>query len=171
MVNNSVMDAPVPTDFYDAYSPIIVWNGNSPRSEHGVAIRGRGDWARNNQVDGVTAAPARRPVRAGENSRALVLGGTLFFLQPDSGEVYRSTDATASQWTDLGAIPNFAPRCGAAAFVLGGKMWIVGGGACDYSRLYNDVWSSPDGVTWSQNAQPAAWSGRMWALLPPAAMA
>jgi hypothetical protein len=164
VINNGVMDAPVPTDFYDAYSPIIVWNGQL--TAVGATVWRSGDgvsWARNNQADGVTAAPGPVPVRAGENSRTLVLGGTLFFLQPDSGEVYRSTDATASQWTDLGAIPNFVPRCGAAAFVLAGKMWIVGGGACDYSRLYNDIWSSPDGLTWSQNAQPAAWSGRMWA--------
>jgi len=163
VVNNGVMDAPVPTDFYDSYSPIIVWNGQLTaigatvwRSADGVT------WARNNQADGVTAAAGPAPVRAGENSRALVLGTALYFLQPDSGEVYRSTDSSASQWTDLGAIPNFAPRCGAAAFVLQGKMWIVGGGACDYSHLYNDVWSSPDGVAWTQNAQPAAWSGRMW---------
>jgi hypothetical protein len=28
--------------------------------------------------------------------------------------------------------------------------------------VFNDVWSSADGVNWSQNATPAQWSGRMW---------
>src|SRR5207302_3387686 len=40
--------------------------------------------------------------------------------------------------------------------------WVEGGGACDYSRVLNDVWSSPDGVNWTQSAKPAEWSGRMW---------
>jgi len=62
----------------------------------------------------------------------------------------------------LGAIPGFTPRCGAAVFTMLGKIWIEGGGACDYSRVYHDMWSSPDGLTWTQSATPAAWSARMW---------
>jgi hypothetical protein len=42
-----------------------------------------------------------------------------------------------------------------------GKIWVQGGGACDYSRVFNDVWSSPDGVNWTQNTKAAEWSGRM----------
>jgi hypothetical protein len=41
-------------------------------------------------------------------------------------------------------------------------MWVVGGGACDYSAVYNDVWSSADGVSWTLSTLPAAWSARMW---------
>ncbi len=160
--NNGVMDAPVPTDFYDSYSAVVVWNGELTaigatiwRSPDGV------NWARNNQSDGTAVAgPVAR--RATENSRALVLGTTLYFLQPDTGEVYSTTDATASTWTDLGPIHGFAPRCGGAAFVLQGRMWIMGGGACNYSAVYHDIWSSADGVNWTQNTQPAAWSARMW---------
>lgn len=66
VVNNGVMDAPVPTDFYDSYSPIIVWSGQLTaigatvwRSADGVT------WTRNNQADGVTAAAGPAPVRAG----------------------------------------------------------------------------------------------------------
>jgi hypothetical protein len=46
--------------------------------------------------------------------------------------------------------------------VLEGEIWVEGGGACDYSAVYNDIWSSPDGVHWTQQPAPAAWSGRMW---------
>jgi hypothetical protein len=155
-VNNDVEDAQLPSDFYDSYSALTIWNGQ-------LTAIGATVWR---SVDGVTwlrnAAPGPLPVRATENTRAAQLAGALFVVQPDSGEVYRSTDADAAAWTDLGAISGFAPRCGAAVFVLQGKVWIEGGGACDYSAVYNDVWSSPDGVTWTQNAAPAAWSARMW---------
>lgn len=163
IANNGVHDTPPPTDFYDPYAPIVVWNGQLTaigatiwRSADGV------HWQRDNLPDGVTAAPGPAPNRATENSRALVLGTTLYFLQPDTGEVYSSVDPTASKWVDLDSVAGFTPRCGAAAFVLAGKLWIVGGGACDYSVMYHDIWSSPDGLNWTRAAAPAAWSGRMW---------
>ena len=154
----------MPTDFYDSYSPLVVWNDrlfaigatvwSSPDGTH---------WARQNLADGVTAAAG--PVhgsRANENSRALPIGRVLYFLQPDSGEVYSTSDVNAASWTGLGTIFGFPPRCGAAVFVSLGKLWIEGGGACDYSHTYNDIWSSPDGVPWTQSDTPAAWSARMW---------
>jgi hypothetical protein len=156
-------DAPDPTDFYDSYSALAVWKGQLTaigstvwRSADGVT------WAQVNLADGVTAAPGPLPHAATENSWSVILGASLFFLQSDSGEVYRSTDANASVWTDLGPIPGFTPRCGAAVFGLLGKIWVEGGGACDYSRVFNDVWSSADGVNWTQSAKPAEWSARMW---------
>lgn len=163
VVNNGVQDPPVPTDFYDSYSALVVWNGQLTaigatvwRSADGVK------WSRNNLPDGVTAAPGPSIIRATENSRAEILGNSLFFLQLDTGQVYVSTDANAASWTSLGAIPGYTPRCGPASFVLQGKLWVVGGGACDYSQVYNDVWSSADGVNWTQSPAPAQWSGRMW---------
>ena len=162
--HDGVPDAPLPTDFYDSYSALTVWNGQLTaigatvwRSVDGVT------WLRNNLADGTAApGPLAGLTRANENVRALALGGTLFFLQPDSGNVFRSTDPNAAVWTFMGVIPGFTPRCGAAAFTLGGKLWVMGGGGCDYSRVYNDIWSSPDGVNWTQSARPAAWSARMW---------
>ena len=158
-----VQDAAPPTDFYDSYSALAVWNGQLTaigatvwRSVDGVT------WSPNTLADGVTAAPGPLPVRATENTRAEILGGSLFLVQLDSGEVYRSSDPNAAVWSDLGAIPGFTPRCGSAVFTMLGKIWIEGGGACDYSRVYHDMWSSPDGVTWTQSATPAAWSARMW---------
>jgi len=162
--HDGVQDAPLPTDFYDSYSALTVWNGQLTaigstvwRSVDGVT------WLRNNLADGTAApGPLAGLTRANENVRALAVGGALYFLQPDTGNVFRSTDPNAAVWTFSGVIPGFTPRCGAAAFTLLGKMWVTGGGACDYSRVYNDIWSSPDGVNWTQSPNPAPWSARMW---------
>jgi hypothetical protein len=162
IVHNGVPDVPPPADFYDAYAALIVWNVQLTaigatvwRSADGVT------WLRNNQADG-SAVPGPLPVRATENTRAVILNGALFVLQPDSGEVYRSIDPNAAVWTDLGVVPGFAPRCGAAVFTAQGKIWIEGGGACDYSHVYHDMWSSADGVNWTLSPAPAAWPARMW---------
>ncbi len=161
-----------PTDFYDSYSAIVVWN--SRLFAIGSTVWSSADgthWARQNLADGVTAVPGPIiPINtiATENSRALQLGTSLFFLQPDTaGQVYTTTDPNAVSWLDLGPIPGFTPRCGATAFVLSGKLWIEGGGACNYSKTYHDIWSSSDGVTWTQNAEPAAWPARMWGCIAP----
>ena len=171
VVNNGVQDAPVPTDFYDSFSPIVVWNNRLFAIGGTVWSSPNGNnWARQNLANGVTAAPGpivSLLVRATENSRAIQLGASLFYLQPDEGEVYSTTDPNAVSWTDLGAIPGFTPRCGAAAFVLLGKLWIEGGGACDYSQTYHDIWSSPDGINWTQSVTSAAWSARMWPCIAP----
>ena len=169
IVNGGVQDAPLPTDFYDSYSAIVAWNGRLFAIGSTVWSSADGShWSRQNLGDGVTAAPGPVASIATENSRALQLGTTLFFLQPDRGEVYSTTDPAAATWTDLGTIPGYPPRCGAAAFVFQGKLWIEGGGACDYSKTYNDVWSSLDGVNWTLAAAPAEWSARMWPCIAPA---
>ncbi len=129
VVNNGVQDSPLPTDFYDSYSAIVVWNGNLVALGATVWISADGmTWARQNLIDGSAApGPLPTPAHATENSRALILGGVLYFLQPDTGEVYSTTSADATTWTDLGTIAAFPTRCGAAAFVLEGQLWIEGG--------------------------------------------
>jgi hypothetical protein len=41
------------------------------------------------------------------------------------------------------------------------KLWIMGGAPKNSSSLANDVWSSPDGVTWTQVTANAPWGGRI----------
>ena len=166
--NLGVQDVPAPTDFYEAYSPIVVWNQRLFAIGMGVWSSADGSqWARQTLADGVTAAKGPLPFRATENSRSLVLGSSLFYLQPDTGEVYSTTDPSAAAWNTLGTIAGFAPRCGAVAFVLDSKLWIEGGGACDYSHVFNDIWSSSDGVSWTQSTKAAEWPARMWACVAP----
>ncbi|GAC1669143.1 MAG: hypothetical protein NVS9B2_13290 [Steroidobacteraceae bacterium] len=161
--NFGMQDQQAPTDFYEAYSPIVEWNGRLFAIGGSVWSSADGiQWARQTLADGATAVPGPLPFRATENSRAVSLGGALFYVQSDTGEIYSTTDRNAANWKSLGPIQGFVPRCGAAVFVLQGKLWIEGGGACDYSRTYNDVWSSADGVIWNQSAKTPEWSPRMW---------
>jgi hypothetical protein len=64
--------------------------------------------------------------------------------------------------------------------VFKGRMWVLGGGTYDTPKVktrnfHNDVWSSPDGVSWTRQAMEAPWGarqyhevavfdGRMWVL-------
>lgn len=163
VINNGIADAPVPEDFYDAYAPLAVWNnrlfaigGTIWSSPDGVS------WSRQNLSDGVTAAPGPLAVRATENSRAIALGAYLYLVQPDNGHIYRTQDSNAAQWEDLGAIPGFEPRCGSVAYGFQNQLWIQGGGACNYSKMFRDNWHSADGINWTQSPSPVRWSGRMW---------
>ncbi|GAC1331767.1 MAG: hypothetical protein NVSMB15_06410 [Steroidobacteraceae bacterium] len=169
VANFGVTDVPAPTDFYEAYSPLVVWNQRLFAIGSSVWSSADGhQWARQTRADGVTPVPGPLPFRATENSRALPLGSSLIYVQPDTGHVYSSTDPHAAVWNDLGTIPGFTPRCGAAVFVLQAKIWIEGGGACDYSQLFNDVWSSADGVSWNHATQAVDWTARMWPCVAPA---
>ena len=94
-------------------------------------------------------------------------------------DVWRSTNGR--DWTRITEHAGWPARglIGGQA-VLHGRMWLLGGGTYDTplhpTRLfYNDVWSSPDGITWTEvlKAAPweprqfhdvASWDGRLWAL-------
>lgn len=44
------------------------------------------------------------------------------------------------------------------------KLWVVGGGISAYQpfKAYRDVWSSPDGRSWSRVTDEAPWPARVW---------
>ena len=47
------------------------------------------------------------------------------------------------------------------------RIWILGGGTYDTPKkpireFYNDVWSSPDGVHWTQHLESAPWEPRQF---------
>lgn len=51
--------------------------------------------------------------------------------------------------------------------IFKGRIWILGGGTYDTPRrpqrnYYNDVWSSPDGVTWTRHVEYAPWAPRQY---------
>ena len=66
-----------------------------------------------------------------------------------TGTIWQQTAADAT---------SFPVRGGFGVAELGGKLWVVGGQGAS-SRL-NDVWSSPDGVTWTQELANAPWTAR-----------
>jgi hypothetical protein len=110
--------------------------------------------------------------------QTLVLADCPGYPQPETfyNDIWNSSDgANWTQVTPNGTIWN--PRgviCGAVVF--NGRMWVIGGGTYGTPQyLYNDVWSSPDGVNWTQVAAKTPWvpriyhsitvyDGRMWVI-------
>ncbi len=163
VVNNGVQDSPLPTDFYDSYTAIIVWNGRLTaigstvwRSPDGVT------WTRDNLSDGTASpGPLPAPQRATENSRALISATCCILFSSSGGR------SIAPQLPMLRVGPIWArfrihPAVRWNRLCSGREIWIEGGGACDYTTVYNDIWSSPDGVHWTPQPTSAAWFGRMW---------
>lgn len=74
------------------------------------------------------------------------LNGRIWLLDDRSG-LWSSTDGT--QWDLASSAPQ--PHSFGQLLALDGRLWIVGGGS------YTDVWSSPDGVNWTQVAFTAPW--------------
>jgi len=71
--------------------------------------------------------------------------------------VYHSFDG-ANWIPSVGYVP-WQTRSFSAGIVFMDKMWLMGGLGTNGSYL-NDVWSSPDGVTWTQETNSAQWSAR-----------
>jgi hypothetical protein len=81
------------------------------------------------------------------------------------------TSANGRRWRRLAGLP-FAPRSTYSVAVFRDRLWAVGGFANSKTptgelhrpniRTFNDVWSSPDGVTWSRVLESAPWPRRMW---------
>ncbi|MER3376366.1 MAG: hypothetical protein RIM83_17130 [Allomuricauda sp.] len=74
-------------------------------------------------------------------------------------DVWSSTDGV--NWTEV--VPNnspesFIPREDHTTVVFQNKIWVIGGGGIN--GLLNDVWSSPDGITWTQETDNAGFVGR-----------
>lgn len=102
-----------------------------------------------------------------------VIGGqTMPGFAPGAPEkFYRDiwTSTNGKDWEEVKPHePYWSPRgmIGGAA-VMNGRIWILGGGTYDTpttpSRLFfNDVWSSEDGVTWTQETAAAPWHSRQY---------
>jgi len=75
-------------------------------------------------------------------------------------DVWSSSDGV--NWTE--EVPNdspttFQPRTHHTTIVFQNKIWVIGGGGLS-NTFFNDVWSSPDGVNWTQEIDNASFPGR-----------
>lgn len=99
------------------------------------------------------------------NGRMFLLGGTedYYFGNAASlkNDVWSSADG--KEWTLVTPAAPWSPRAYHQAAVLNGKIYVFGGGnyVPDYQAL-NDVWSSEDGVHWTQVTASAPWQPRLW---------
>ena len=82
-----------------------------------------------------------------------------------SHEVWASEDGV--NWELMTGQAGWSPRLGSAGIVFDGHMWLFGGTADFYvsneHTLFNDIWSSADGVDWTCNAEHAPWAPRAYA--------
>ena len=81
-----------------------------------------------------------------------------------TSEVWSSTDGL--NWELATPKAEWSPRLASGAVVFKDRMWILGGTENyyfgDQSHLKNDVWSSADGKTWTQETAAAPWSPRSY---------
>ncbi len=90
--------------------------------------------------------------------RLWVIGGDDF----DDGydDVWYSEDGAV--WTQAEGSAPWSPRWGHAVAVFGDRLWILGG-RCSVNTApsyLNDVWSSSDGVNWTEVTASAGWRSR-----------
>ncbi|MBO49737.1 MAG: galactose oxidase [Planctomycetaceae bacterium] len=81
-----------------------------------------------------------------------------------SNQVWSSTDGKV--WTRATKAAGWTPRLAAALVQFKGRMWMLGGTENYYfgnkKSLKNDVWSSPDGKTWTRATDNAGWTPRAY---------
>jgi N-acetylneuraminic acid mutarotase len=106
-----------------------------------------------------------------QNDQIWVIGGQSMPAFVESPEIfYRDiwTTTDGINWKELTPQePCWSPRgmIGGAA-VMNGRVWILGGGTYDTPtkprNFYNDVWSSADGIHWTQHTAAAPWHPRQY---------
>lgn len=148
-------------NFYDPYSPLVTMGGR-------LFALGTSVWSTSTGGDWALLSPMG-PGWATEDSFAFEMQGRLVYFNTQRQQVSFSDDG--SSWTDGPALP-FASRCGPAVVQAAGRVWVLAGGACDYSGFFTDSWYSDDGQTWHQAVDPGTGSasvvpfqGRMWPCL------
>ncbi|MFN7926023.1 MAG: hypothetical protein U0Q16_38350 [Bryobacteraceae bacterium] len=97
--------------------------------------------------------------------RMWILGGTEDYYFGDrnslKNDVWSSADGKT--WTQVTVHAEWSPRAYHQAAVLGGRIYVFGGGnyVPEY-EAHNDVWSSDDGVHWREETAAAPWNPRIW---------
>ncbi|MBN1326117.1 hypothetical protein JW977_04035 [Candidatus Falkowbacteria bacterium] len=77
--------------------------------------------------------------------------GQIYTCNPSVGDVWVKKSLDDISWE---------PRRGSAALSFNGKLWIIGGTGNTFDWFANDIWSSSDGLNWTENTSPAPWQER-----------
>jgi hypothetical protein len=94
-----------------------------------------------------------------------ILGGTENYYFGDSSSLKNDvwSSADGKNWKLETASAGWKPRAYHQATVLNNKIYVFGGGnyVPEY-KAFNDVWSSDDGIHWTEETASAPWHGRIW---------
>ena len=135
----------------DASASVTYWYGDVWSSSNGSS------W---------TQATASAPFGGRYGSQVLSYNGLLWMIGGNQtnalkNDVWSSPDG--ANWTQVlvnqpgGTATHFSPREDFGAIVFNGAMWVIGGWS---GTTKNDVWTSTDGITWTQVATTGGLTGR-----------
>ena len=124
----------------------LTGQGDPPPASLPVFVLPRG-WAPRSM--GFQPGAGEGPVLYGSDAGLTLVGGN------SDNAIFQSADGVT--WSQT-AVANFPARSSAAGCALGGKFWIAGGR--ENGVAASDVWSSPDGVIWTQAPVAAPWRPR-----------
>lgn len=96
------------------------------------------------------------------NGRLWMFGGLRYNDRIPQNDIWSSTDG--ARWTNTGNAA-WSPRKAQTIIAFRNKLWLFGGAdqvKHDFSTVHalDDVWSSDDGLRWTQATAAAAWSPR-----------
>jgi len=106
------------------------------------------------------------------NDKIWVIGGQTvpqFAASPEIfyRDIWNSSDGIT--WEQVKPVEPFWPQRGmiGGSVVFNNRIWILGGGTYDTAtiptrKFYNDVWSSADGIHWTQHTKSAPWHPRQY---------
>jgi hypothetical protein len=104
---------------------------------------------------------AQIPWPADIRSSSAVFNGRLWKFGGNGGNIYSNEVWSTDDGVNWVAEPNaqWAGRGGHSTIVFNAKLWVLGGYSLQApgSGVFNDVWSSPDGVNWTQEVAVAPW--------------
>jgi hypothetical protein len=102
-------------------------------------------------------SPRAQSIALNFGNKMWMIGGSI--TGTDFNDVWNSSDGIT--WAQATASSFTPARRGTAGVVFNNQMWIAGGvSGFGPFPLYNDVWKSSDGVTWTQVTANAEWSPR-----------
>ncbi len=150
-----------PNTPYDGYSEMVVHDGRI------WAVKGS-VW---NSTDGVkwTQVAEKTPFGTRGYGELVVFRDRMWQLG-SGADVWHSADGV--KWTCATKAAPFEKRAASAVVAFDDRLWLLGGridkqadppekGYEQYTT-FNDVWSSPDGATWTRVLANAPWTPRMW---------
>jgi hypothetical protein len=135
----------------------VIGGGDNVAAAGGPSVRLNDVWSSSDGVSWTQQTPAGGTIFSPRMFHAAVVyAGKLWIIGGDvasgtptdtyANDVWYTTDGTT--WVNASANGAFPAREGHSVAVLNGSMWLIGGD--NSSGALADGWSSPDGVTWTQ---------------------